>query len=106
MKSTKAKRKAARAKPGDPAKRGTKCPKCEQPTRVQYSEHAADGSCVRRRVCSCGHRFTTDEVAREKNKSVNGLLNSIDGMTLGELIQIAKRPALEAVPIITGSANQ
>jgi hypothetical protein len=106
MKATKAKRKATRAKPGDPAKRGTKCPKCEQPTRVVYSNHAPDGSFTRRRKCSCGHTFTTDEVAREKRNSVNGIPDSVNGMTLGEFIAIAKRSHVRAVPIITGSPKQ
>jgi transcriptional repressor NrdR len=39
------------------------CPRCNRPTRVLESRHAADRSAVRRRrECSaCGHRFTTYE---------------------------------------------
>jgi transcriptional regulator NrdR family protein len=37
------------------------CPKCESPTEV-INSRKKDGTVVRRRLCSCGERFSTKEV--------------------------------------------
>jgi transcriptional regulator NrdR family protein len=37
------------------------CPKCESPTEV-INSRKRDGTVVRRRLCSCGERFSTKEV--------------------------------------------
>ena len=37
------------------------CPKCESPTEV-INSRKRDGTVVRRRLCACGERFSTQEV--------------------------------------------
>jgi transcriptional regulator NrdR family protein len=37
------------------------CPKCKSPTEV-INSRKKDGTVVRRRLCSCGERFSTKEV--------------------------------------------
>lgn len=37
------------------------CPKCESPTEV-INSRKRDGTVARRRLCSCGERFSTKEV--------------------------------------------
>jgi transcriptional regulator NrdR family protein len=37
------------------------CPKCDSPTEV-INSRKRDGTVVRRRLCACGERFSTQEV--------------------------------------------
>jgi transcriptional regulator NrdR family protein len=43
------------------------CPKCESPTEV-INSRKKDGTVVRRRLCSCGERFSTKEVITTSRK--------------------------------------
>jgi transcriptional regulator NrdR family protein len=43
------------------------CPKCESPTEV-INSRKKDGNVVRRRLCSCGERFSTKEVITTSRK--------------------------------------
>ena len=43
------------------------CPKCESPTEV-INSRKRDGTVVRRRICSCGERFSTKEVITTSRK--------------------------------------
>ena len=43
------------------------CPKCESPTEV-INSRKRDGTVVRRRLCSCGERFSTKEVITTSKK--------------------------------------
>ena len=43
------------------------CPKCESPTEV-INSRKRDGTVVRRRLCSCGERFSTKEVITDSRK--------------------------------------
>jgi transcriptional regulator NrdR family protein len=44
------------------------CPKCESPTEV-INSRKKDGNVVRRRLCSCGERFSTKEVITTSRKT-------------------------------------
>lgn len=44
------------------------CPKCESPTEV-INSRKKDGTVVRRRLCSCGERFSTKEVIITSRRS-------------------------------------
>jgi transcriptional regulator NrdR family protein len=44
------------------------CPKCESPTEV-INSRKKDGTVVRRRLCSCGERFSTKEVITTSRKT-------------------------------------
>jgi transcriptional regulator NrdR family protein len=43
------------------------CPKCESPTEV-INSRKKDGTVVRRRLCACGERFSTQEVITTSRK--------------------------------------
>ena len=43
------------------------CPKCDSPTEV-INSRKRDGTVVRRRLCSCGERFSTKEVITTSRK--------------------------------------
>lgn len=43
------------------------CPKCESPTEV-INSRKRDGTVVRRRLCTCGERFSTKEVITDSKK--------------------------------------
>ena len=44
------------------------CPKCESPTEV-INSRKKNGNVVRRRLCSCGERFSTKEVITTSRKT-------------------------------------
>jgi transcriptional regulator NrdR family protein len=60
------------------------CPKCKSPTEV-INSRKRDGTVARRRLCSCGERFSTKEVItnykQSSNKPVKALsmTKSVDG---------------------------
>jgi transcriptional regulator NrdR family protein len=43
------------------------CPKCKSPTEV-INSRKKDGTVARRRLCSCGERFSTKEVITTSRK--------------------------------------
>jgi transcriptional regulator NrdR family protein len=60
------------------------CPKCESPTEV-INSRKKDGTVARRRLCSCGERFSTKEViTNSKQISIKpikalSMTKSVDG---------------------------
>jgi len=60
------------------------CPKCKSPTEV-INSRKRDGTVARRRLCSCGERFSTKEVITDSKqvsfKPVKALsmTKSVDG---------------------------
>lgn len=59
------------------------CPKCNSPTEV-INSRKKDGTVVRRRICSCGERFSTKEVIIPSRKvalpvKALSMTKSVDG---------------------------
>ena len=54
-----------------------RCPRCQSKTRVTHTDANHEGEVIRRRVCTCGHRFHTTERSDEAQLGIDAQVRRV-----------------------------